>query len=95
MQLEAEAEAARENSSDEDGIAMADMKTVVKNVRGKINIIKLFFKVTIVCYFIFFFDGSFTQHFAFIQFGLLCQCSAGPALPTWLAVCYVSATYWL
>ena len=40
LKLEEEAEAAKESSEDEDGITMADLKTVVKDVRGKINIIK-------------------------------------------------------
>ena len=40
LQMEEEAEAARESSEDEDGIATADMARVVKDVRGKINIIK-------------------------------------------------------
>ena len=40
LKLEEEAEAAKESSEDEDGITMADLKTCVKDVRGKINIIK-------------------------------------------------------
>ena len=40
LKLEEEAEAAKESSEDEDDITMADLKTCVKDVRGKINIIK-------------------------------------------------------
>lgn len=40
LQLEEETEAAKESSEDEDGVAVTDLKSSMKDVRGKINIIK-------------------------------------------------------
>ena len=40
LEMEAEQEAAREQSSDEDGVTMDDLNSAVKKVRGKINVLK-------------------------------------------------------